>query len=76
MSADLAEGKTLLEAAEEVGVELPFDCRSGICGQCKTRLLEGRVVMLVQDALTASDRNRNLVLACQARAVGDVVVEA
>jgi ferredoxin-NADP reductase/DMSO/TMAO reductase YedYZ heme-binding membrane subunit len=76
VSADLTEGKTLLEAAEEVGVELPFDCRSGICGQCKTQLLEGRVVMQVQDALTAGDRKRNLILACQARAVGDVVVEA
>jgi len=76
VSADLAEGKTLLEAAEDVGVELPFDCRPGICGQCKTQLLEGRVVMEVQDALTASDKKRNLVLACQARAIGDVVVDA
>jgi len=76
VSADLADGQTLLEAAEEVGVDMPFDCRSGICGQCKTQLLEGRVVMSVQDALTAGDRKRNLVLACQARAVGDVVVDA
>ncbi len=76
VSADLADGQTILEAAEEVGVDLPFDCRSGICGQCKTQLLEGRVVMPVEDALTADDRKRRLVLACQARAVGDVVVDA
>ncbi len=76
VSADLGDGKTLLEAAEEVGVDIPFDCRSGICGQCKTQLLDGRVVMAVQDALTAGDRKRRLVLACQARAVSDVAVDA
>ncbi len=76
VTADLRDGKTLLEAAEEAGVDLPFDCRSGICGQCKTELLEGRVVMQVQDALTQSDRKKHLILACQARAVTDVVLNA
>jgi ferredoxin len=75
-SASVEEGQTLLEAAEDVGVEIPFDCRSGICGQCKTKLLRGRVVMDVQDALTADDRKNRLVLACQARPVRDVVVDA
>jgi ferredoxin len=28
-------GKTILEIAEEQGISLPYDCRSGICGQCK-----------------------------------------
>ncbi len=32
--------------------------------------------MDVEDALGAVDRTRNVVLACQARAIGDVVVEA
>ena len=30
--------QTVLEAAEEAGVDIPFECRSGICGQCKTQL--------------------------------------
>ena len=67
---------TMLEAAEECGVEIPYECRSGVCGQCKTRLLSGRVVMEVQDALTSADRARGLVLACQARAAHDLVVDA
>ena len=54
----------------------PYECRSGICGQCKTKLVSGRVVMESQDALTASDRANGVVLACQARPVGDVVVDA
>jgi ferredoxin-NADP reductase/DMSO/TMAO reductase YedYZ heme-binding membrane subunit len=74
--ADAPGGLTVLEAAEECGVAIPFECRSGICGQCKTKLVSGRVTMEVQDALTSGDRAKGLVLACQARAVGDVVVDA
>jgi ferredoxin-NADP reductase/DMSO/TMAO reductase YedYZ heme-binding membrane subunit len=76
INTSVEEGETLLDAAEEMGVDIPFDCRAGICGQCKTKLVSGRVVMDVQDALTADDRRRRLVLACQARPVRDVVVEA
>ena len=74
-TAELVE-LTVLEAAEEAGVEIPFECRSGICGQCKTRLISGKVTMDVQDALSPADRAKRLILACQARPVGDVVVDA
>jgi ferredoxin-NADP reductase/DMSO/TMAO reductase YedYZ heme-binding membrane subunit len=67
---------TVLEAAEECGVAIPFECRSGICGQCKTRLVTGKVKMEVQDALSAADRSKGLILACQARAARDIVVDA
>ena len=75
-TAEITPELTLLECAEEAGVEIPFECRSGICGQCKTKLLSGRVRMEVQDALSAADKSRGLVLACQAHAVGDIVVDA
>ena len=75
-STEVAAELTVLEAAEECGVAIPFECRSGICGQCKTRLISGRVVMEVEDALTGADRAKGLVLACQARAAQDLVVDA
>jgi len=75
-STEVPAELTVLEAAEECGVTIPFECRSGICGQCKTRLVSGKVVMEVQDALTASDRARGIMLACQARAAQDLVVDA
>jgi glycine betaine catabolism B len=74
--AELPSDLTVLEVAEDCGVAIPFECRSGICGQCKTRLVSGRVTMEVQDALTPADRSRGLILACQAKAVKDVVVDA
>jgi len=75
-TADLPTELTVLEAAEDAGVMIPFECRSGICGQCKTHLISGTVTMQVQDALTPRDRSKRLILACQARAIGDVVVDA
>jgi ferredoxin-NADP reductase/DMSO/TMAO reductase YedYZ heme-binding membrane subunit len=75
-SAELLQTQTVLEAAEDAGVDIPFECRSGICGQCKTPLLAGRVRMDVEDALTAADRARGLILACQAHATRDIEVDA
>jgi ferredoxin len=38
------EGQTVLDAAEAAGVGLPFGCRTGACGTCTARLLDGEVV--------------------------------
>ena len=35
---------TLLEVADQAGVDMPADCRSGICHRCKARLVAGRTV--------------------------------
>jgi len=75
-SAELRLEQTVLEAAEDAGVTIPFECRSGICGQCKTPLIAGRVRMDVEDALTAADRANGLILACQAHATRDIEVNA
>lgn len=68
--------QTLLDGAEANGIDLPFECRSGICGQCKTHLAAGRVQMDAQDALSAADRTRGFILACQAHALTNLEVEA
>jgi ferredoxin-NADP reductase/DMSO/TMAO reductase YedYZ heme-binding membrane subunit len=67
---------TILEAAESVSIEIPYECRSGICGQCKTRLLEGTVQMDCEDALSATEKANGVILACQARPQSHVEVDA
>jgi ferredoxin-NADP reductase len=75
-SASMPAGRTVLEAAELLGVAINYDCRAGICGQCKTKLLSGHVVMDAEDALDPVDRANSVILSCQARCVDQVVVEA
>ena len=77
ISAALRGDQTILEAAEGAGVEIPFVCRSGECGVCVTRLLEGQVSMAVETGLAPEDKAQGYVLACQARTTGGaLVVEA
>lgn len=61
-------GVTVLEAAESADVQINWECRSGICGQCKVRCRSGSVAMETTDALTSSERREGWILACQAKA--------
>jgi len=73
---EMTADQTLLEAAEEAGQDLAFECRSGVCGQCKVKLLRGKVTMAAEDALTSADRAAGVILACQARPKEDVDIDA
>lgn len=75
-SAPLPADKTVLEVAESIGVPIDFQCRVGTCGICKTKLIDGEVLMEVEDALTPEDKAQNIILACQAKSVGNLVVDA
>lgn len=75
-TATLIPQTTILEASELVGVGLPFECRSGICGQCKVKLVAGSVVMETEDAISPAEKRAGWVLACQSRALSDVTVDA
>lgn len=75
-TAVLPPDKTVLEASEDVGVNIDYSCRVGTCGICKTKLLSGKVTMDVEEALTDEDKANNIILACQAKATEDVAVDA
>ncbi|WP_207791899.1 2Fe-2S iron-sulfur cluster-binding protein [Siccirubricoccus phaeus] len=72
----LAPDQTVLEAAEAIGVPIDYSCRVGICGACKVRLLEGSVTMEVEEGLPPDEKAQGVILACQAKSVGNLVVEA
>ncbi len=68
--------ETILEASERVGVDIDYSCRTGMCGVCTVKLLAGAVTMEVEDGLEPDDKAAGMILACQAKAAGDVTVEA
>ncbi len=75
VDAEIDAETTVLEAAEAASIELPFECRSGICGQCKLRLVSGSVVMDSEEALSETEKKDGWILACQAHARSDLVVD-
>lgn len=75
-SAPLPQDETILDVADEIGVEIDNSCRVGACGMCKIKLLSGAVSMEIEDALDAAEKAQGLILACQAKSTNDVAVEA
>ncbi|MDO5215672.1 FAD-binding oxidoreductase [Legionella pneumophila] len=75
-SGQLAPDQSVLEAAEALGVFIDFECRVGTCGRCKVPLLEGTVTMEVEDALSEEEKDKGIILACQAKSASSLVVEA
>lgn len=67
---------TILEVAEGLGLPIPSACRVGVCGTCKTRKLSGTVLMDCEDGLDAGDRSDGFILACTARPLDKVTIEA
>ena len=75
-TAMLPPTKTVLEASEDVGVNIAYSCRIGTCGVCRTKLLSGSVTMDVEDGLEPGDKESNIILACQAKSNSDLSVDA
>jgi NAD(P)H-flavin reductase/ferredoxin len=70
-------GETLLDAALREGIALPFDCRSGGCGECKATLRAGTVEFGAYQpgVLSAAERAAGKILPCVCTARGDVELE-
>ena len=68
----------ILSAAIRQGVGLPYGCKDGACGSCKSKKLEGRVIHGVHQskALSAEEEAAGWILTCQAAPQSDVVIEA
>ena len=63
------DGKTatVLSAAHEAGVELPFSCAGGMCCTCRCHIVEGEAEMDVNYSLQPWEIEAGFILACQAR---------
>ena len=74
-TALLPAGKVVLDIAEELGIDIDYSCRAGTCGVCRIKLLSGNVTMAVEDGLQSGDKENNIILACQAVARNNIVVQ-
>jgi len=67
---------TVLDVADEAGIYIDNACRSGTCASCRVKLASGKVNMAVEDALTTQDKADGYILACQAKLIGDIAIDA
>ncbi|MDU7588530.1 MAG: CDP-6-deoxy-delta-3,4-glucoseen reductase [Acidovorax sp.] len=71
-------GESILAAAIQHGVGLPYGCKDGACGSCKCKKLSGSVVHgeHQQKALSTEEEEAGFVLTCCAQPLTDVVLES
>ncbi len=75
---EIADGETVLEAAQRSGLALPYSCLAGVCGSCKATLISGsfRYGGNPPTALSGAEQARGKILLCQAVACSDLVIAA
>lgn len=69
-------GETILEAALRAGLDFPFDCRSGVCGECKCMLITGAVEMkpYLDVAMEDEERLQGFILGCRSTLSSDIEI--
>ena len=69
--------QTILEAAADAGITIPYGCRSGMCGSCKGKLVSGDVMLedYQESALTEQEKSDGLILCCKALATESITID-
>jgi ring-1,2-phenylacetyl-CoA epoxidase subunit PaaE len=64
-------GGTVLDAAHEAGLELPWSCANGMCCTCRCKVTSGEAEMAQNWSLEPWEIEAGFILACQARPLTD-----
>jgi len=67
-------GQSILDAAIEAGVDAPFSCKGAVCCTCRAKIVEGKVKMDANFALTDDEVEQGFILTCQSHPITDKVV--
>lgn len=67
------ENQSILQAALQNKILLPYSCRAGVCSACTAICKSGKVVMAYNEVLTDEDLAQGWVLTCTGHAVTDDV---
>jgi CDP-4-dehydro-6-deoxyglucose reductase, E3 len=69
--------ESVLAAALSANLNLAHDCKSGTCATCRVRLVEGEISYREEPmGLLPEEAEAGYALACQARPLSDLVIEA
>lgn len=57
-------GENILDAALKSGLNLPYSCKGGVCGNCAAKCISGKIHMSINEVLTDADLSEGWVLTC------------
>ena len=65
------EGKSILDAALDAGLDAPFSCQGGVCCTCRCKMTSGTASMDINFALEEDEVEQGYILSCQSHPTGD-----
>jgi len=75
-SFEAGPGVTILDAATNAGITLPYSCRTGRCSTCKCKVVAGSTtVVFPETGLEIGDLAQGWILGCARAAETDLVLE-
>lgn len=69
-----SQGKSILEAVNDLGFDAPYSCRGGVCCTCRAKVLEGAATMTLNYSLTDQEVKDGYILTCQAHPASENLV--
>jgi ferredoxin len=76
VTVDVGEDEYILEEAEDAGLRLPYDCRSGTCTTRMQKCLEGEIDQDLAFAISDEELEKGYRLICIGSPLSDVVLDA
>lgn len=73
---DCAENEIVTDAAFRQKINVPMDCRDGVCGTCKCFCEEGAYELgfFLEEAMTFQEEEEGFILTCQMKPKSDCVI--
>lgn len=75
LTLTVPEDKTILAAAQEAGIDLPFSCSAGVCTTCAAQVLEGTLDQTDGMGVSPELQSKGYALLCVSYPRSDLKIE-
>lgn len=71
ITVNVSADQTILDAILAIGIDVPYDCKEGICGTCEVEVLDGDIDHRDQVLTNTEKQKNNRMMTCCSRASGN-----